>query len=173
LYLKNTTKKELEMKLIVVIVSIIFTFNAYSLEKVEIIRMIEYQAKKNNVDSNLALAIVDTESKFNPHAKKFESNFNTYSVGLFQILIPTSRALGFTGFWKDLFSPKLNIELGIKYIKICTDRFQEDIELIACCHNAGFAVKESVCKNNPNVRNYIEKVLSYYNELKFNKIALN
>jgi soluble lytic murein transglycosylase-like protein len=166
-------KKELGMKNFFIVVSILFAFKAHSAEKISIIEMIRNQAQKNDVNVNLALAIADVESKFNPDAKKFESKFNTYSIGIFQIFIPTSRALGFSGYWQDLFRPKINIELGIKHLRICTERFKENIELIACCHNAGFAVKESVCKNNPNVKEYVSKVLTAYKMWEIKKIAYN
>lgn len=151
----------------------IFTFNVYSMDKVKIIEMIRNQAEKSNVNPNLALAIADVESKFNPSVKKYEPKFKTYSVGLFQIFIPTSRSLGFMGYWQDLLTPRLNIELGIKHLQICTNRFQENISLIACCHNAGSAVKESVCKNNLNVREYVSKVLIAYRRWEVKKIAYN
>ena len=161
------------MKNFFIVISIIFTFKAWSFDKLSIIEMIRSQALENKVNVNLALAIADVESKFNPEAKKFESKFNTYSVGIFQIFIPTSRSLGFSGYWKDLLSPKINIELGIKHLRICTERFREDIKLVACCHNAGFAVKESVCKNNANVKDYVNKVLTAYKVWEIKKIAYN
>ena len=120
------------------------------------------QSQKAGVDPALALAIVRVESSFNPAVVRFEPRFNTYSAGLFQVFLPTAKSLGFNGSLKELLTPGVNIFYGLKYLKLCRDRFGNNIELNACCYNAGVAVRESVCVNNVGVREYVAGVVNAY-----------
>jgi len=116
-------------------------------------------ALDHGVNPALVLAFAEIESNFNPTAIRFEPKFKTYSVGLFQIFYPTARNMGFRGSIQNLMDPKVNTHLAVKHIKECAERFSSYAS-IACCYNAGVAVKTSVCKNNKKVRTYITKVLT-------------
>jgi soluble lytic murein transglycosylase-like protein len=119
---------------------------------------IQFSAKQRGLDPALVMAFAEVESDFNPKAIRFEPKFQTYSVGMFQLFYPTAKMLGFKGTIKGLMDPKVNTELALIHIKQCTDRF-ESVSYIACCYNAGVAVKTSVCQNNEGVKNYIQKIL--------------
>jgi soluble lytic murein transglycosylase-like protein len=154
-------------------IALFLSLSSFAMSKFDIIDAIRKIAKINEVNETLAISIAEVESGFNPQALRYEPKFKTYSVGLFQIFVPTSRALGFRGSHTDLQQPRINIELGIKHLRICTDRFKANVARIACCHNAGFAVKESVCQNNVHVKEYVRKVLYTYNKRQNNALALN
>jgi soluble lytic murein transglycosylase-like protein len=141
----------------------------------ELIHLIVSSAKNNGVDPYKALAIVKVESGsrscvpavsskwcLNPEAQLYEPKFKTYSVGLFQMFMPTARAMGFEGTLKQLKNPETNTELGLAHMQECIENFGDNLNKIACCHKAGPAVKESVCKNNPDVKQYIRDVNSAY-----------
>jgi len=153
--------------------ALLLSLSSFAMSKFDIVDAIRRIAKINDVNETLAISIAEVESGFNPQALRYEPKFKTYSVGLFQIFVPTSRALGFKGSHTDLQQPRINIELGIKHLRICTDRFKDNVARIACCHNAGYAVKESVCRNNVHVKEYVRKVLYTYNKRQNNALALN
>lgn len=136
--------------------------NPSAMSKNDIIDAIRIAAKESEVNPALALAVAEVESGFNPDAKRYEPKFKTWSMGLFQIFVPTARTLGFKGDVKELLRPMQNIELGIRHLQSCTERFKTNVAKIACCHNAGVAVVESVCRNNEGVKDYVGKVLSAY-----------
>jgi soluble lytic murein transglycosylase-like protein len=123
------------------------------------VEYIQKAATSYQVSPSLMLAFAEIESNFNPNAIRFEPKFKTYSVGLFQIFYPTARSMGFKGNIKKLMSPEINTKFAAKHIKECTIRFSS-LPAIACCYNAGTAVKSSVCRNNLKVRAYVNKVMS-------------
>lgn len=116
-------------------------------------------AESNGVEPALVMAFAEVESDFNPKAIRFEPKFKTYSVGMFQLFYPTARNLGFKGGIKGLMDPKVNTQLAIIHIKQCAERFSAP-GYIACCYNAGVAVRTSVCQNNENVKTYVKKILA-------------
>lgn len=131
-----------------------------------IVKMISDTAPAYNIDPDLALAIAEVESSFNPNVSLYEPAYNTYSIGLFQMFIPTARAYGFKGTVQKLKDPKTNIRLGLVHLNKCIARFGQVVEMVACCHNAGVFVEESVCSNNRGVKAYIRKVVNSYDRWK-------
>ena len=132
----------------------------------DIIQKISNTASAYNIDPETALANAEVESNFNPNVSLYEPKFNTYSIGLFQMFLPTARAYGFKGTLQKLKDPHTNIRLGLMHLNKCVTRFGQDVKKIACCHNAGIAVKEKVCVNNQGVINYTRKVVDSYNRWK-------
>jgi len=131
-----------------------------------IIQKITDAASAYNIDPELALAIAEVESSFNPNVSLYEPKFKTYSIGLFQLFIPTARAYGFKGNAQKLKDPQVNIRLGLVHLNKCVERFGQVVEMVACCHNAGVYVEESVCLNNRGVKDYIRKVVNSYDRWK-------
>lgn len=144
------------------------TKNNYSRE--EIIQKISSAAIAYNIDQNIALAIAEVESNFNPNVELYEPKFKTFSVGLFQMFLPTARSYGFSGTKQSLKNPNTNIRLGMLHLTKCSERFDGNVSRIACCHNAGIAVDEKKCLNNKGVKEYIQKVLSKYEKWKMTSI---
>lgn len=116
-------------------------------------------AESKGIEPALVMAFAQVESDFNPKAIRFEPKFKTYSVGMFQLFYPTAKSLGFKGTIQGLMNPKVNTELALEHIKLCYERFSSPAH-VACCYNAGVAVKVSVCQNNQHVKKYIDKILS-------------
>jgi Transglycosylase SLT domain len=113
-------------------------------------------AKARQIDPVLALAIVDIESKFNPRADRYEPKLKTYSVGLFQVLITTARLeFDFKGTKADLGKVDTNIHYGIEYLTRCISERGQKLPAIACCYNAGFYAKNSVCLKHEKVKQYL------------------
>ena len=131
-----------------------------------IIKKISDTAPAYNVNTELALAIAEVESSFNPNVSLFEPKFNTYSIGLFQMFIPTARTYGFKGSAQKLKDPDVNIRLGLVHLNKCVSRFGQDVGMVACCHNAGEYVEKSVCRNNRGVKDYMRKVVNSYDRWK-------
>lgn len=125
-----------------------------------LVEYIRASAAASGVDPATALAIVEQESSFNPKAIRPEPKFHTFSVGLFQMFVPTARNMGFRGPIRKLYEVALNTKLGIAHLKECTDRFGSDTGLIACCHNAGPAVKVAFCSTHAWTARYVKDVLA-------------
>ena len=125
-------------------------------------RLVEYiraSAAASGVDPATALAIVEQESSFNPKAIRPEPRHHTFSMGLFQMFVPTARIMGLKGPIKQLLDVKINTKLGLEHLKACTDRFGKDTALVVCCHNAGTAVKVPFCKSYAWTARYVKDVL--------------
>lgn len=125
-----------------------------------LVEYIRASAVEAGVDPATALAVVDQESSFNPKAKRPEPKYHTFSVGLFQMFIPTARYMGFKGPIKKLYDVAVNTKLGIAHLKACTKRFGNDTERVICCHNAGIGVKESFCDTYAWTARYVKDVMA-------------
>lgn len=95
------------------------------------VKRISYVVK---VDAKLVLAIVRTESNFNPNSVSKKG-----AVGLMQLMPETANFIAEKiGFTKDfnLLNPQTNLLLGINYFKYLLDKFKsEEVAIIA--YNAG------------------------------------
>jgi membrane-bound lytic murein transglycosylase C len=89
------------------------------------INYIRQSAKKYNVDEALVLAIMETESSFNPYAVS-----RSDALGLMQVMQHTAGKDVFKMQGKSgspsrsyLFDPEKNIDTGVAYISILQDRY--------------------------------------------------
>lgn len=78
--------------------------------------LVAEKAKEHNVPKQLALAIVQTESKFNSHVV----NKNNYGLG--QISCRTAKGYGFTGPCFTLLDPAVNLKYSMSYLKHALDK---------------------------------------------------
>lgn len=117
-------------------------------------------AKQHNIDYNLALAFAEVESRFNPKASRYEPRLKTRTIGLFQLLPQTARVVGFRGRIEELYNVDTNILYGVKYLAKCQDLYGKSPKKIMCCYNGGWAVTDSVCRNDPNIKQYRLLVMS-------------
>ena len=78
----------------------------------EIQQQIISQAKRHDIAPSLALAIAKVESNFNPEALSHSG-----AKGVMQIM-PRTAEQAFGVSRERLFEPEINIELGIKFIKV-------------------------------------------------------
>lgn len=112
-------------------------------------------SKKYQVDFALIKAIIRAESGFNPLAVSKKG-----AKGLMQLMPATASRVNVS----DIFSPRENIEGGVKYFKHLLSLFNDDLRLSLAAYNAGENVVAEV-RSIPPYRetvDYVKKVLSYY-----------
>lgn len=143
-----------------------------SYTKAQIQNAIYKTAKRKRLNPAIALALVEVESTWNPNKVRVEPKGHTVSVGLFQMYYPTAKDMGYKGTPEGLKNPETNIQLGFKHLAKCQRRYGNDVRRVACCHNAGFYTRESVCKNDGWVIHYQDKVEKAYTEYKNFKRAI-
>ena len=114
------------------------------------------QAKRQNVDPSLALAIAKVESNFNPKALSHAG-----AKGVMQIMPQTAEQV-FGVHRNRLFDPDVNIELGVKFIKKLIERYNGRLDIALSHYNGGSGVKNShgELKVMAATRHYVDKVLS-------------
>jgi hypothetical protein len=117
-------------------------------------------AKKYKVDEALIKAIIKAESNFNHEAVS-----PVGAQGLMQLMPATAYALQV----EDVFQPENNIEGGVRYLRYLLNTYRGDLRLALAGYNAG---ETAVAKYNNTVppfretRNYINRVMSYYDEFR-------
>jgi soluble lytic murein transglycosylase-like protein len=85
-------------------------------------------AQRHGVDPLLVHSVIQVESAYNSNAISPAG-----AQGLMQLIPSTARQLGV----KDAFSPRENIEAGVKYLKYLTDYYKNDLRLALAAYNAG------------------------------------
>lgn len=111
--------------------------------------MIRASAQKHGVPVELAHAVVQVESNYDPKARG-----GAGEVGLMQIKPATARGVGYKGSTKGLYDPKTNLEYGMKYLAGAHERAGGDLCGTILRYNAGHYAK----RMNPVSRNYCSKV---------------
>jgi soluble lytic murein transglycosylase-like protein len=107
------------------------------------------------LDANLVLAVIATESNFNPLARSVKN-----ARGLMQLIPQTAARFGV----KDVSNPVQNLHGGMAYLRWLLDRFDGDLRLALAGYNAGEgAVDEYMgIPPYPETRNYVRKVIGTY-----------
>jgi len=82
------------------------------LTRLDILRTVYVEAKKNNLDPNFVLSVMHVESRFNPHVVS-----NAGAQGLMQVMPFWKNELG-AGKQENLRDIKTNISYGCKILKI-------------------------------------------------------
>jgi len=156
--------------------------------------LLNKELRKNPIDPIVALSLIRQESVFNPLARS-----SVGARGLMQLMPTTARHLRRSVRDKHLVDPKINIELGIKYLTNLNKRYDGNLVYILSAYNAGesrvtrwrasyFDEEAAIMKNIEQIpfletRNYVKlifrniffyKLLQNNNELadpsEFNKI---
>lgn len=153
--------------LILICVGVMF-FSRY---KTDYLNVVNKECKNYNLNQNLILAVIKTESGFN---KKSVSKAG--AMGLMQILPSTAvwiaQQLNDEEFkTEDLFVPNKNIQYGCYYLRYLLDYYNQNEQLAICAYNAGMGVvnnwtSDEKCfvdgklKNIPykETRNYLKKI---------------
>lgn len=101
-------------------------------------------------------AVIRVESAFDPHAVSHAG-----AIGLMQLMPATAESLNCA----DPFDPQANIMAGTQYLRLLTNRYAGDINLVLAAYNAGpGAVGRYDGIPYEATRRYIERVFQYYNE---------
>ncbi len=113
---------------------------------------------KHDVDWRLVAAVIQAESGFNPEAIS-----PVGARGLMQLMPATAADYGVTS--KTIHDPTANVEAGVQHLKMLWRLYDGDIPLVAAAYNAGQGTVAKFDGIPPfeETRNYVERVLSYYN----------
>ncbi len=115
--------------------------------------------EKYQVDSALIKAMIRAESGFNPLAISRKG-----AKGLMQLMPETALRMNVS----NVFSPKENIEGGVRYFKYLLSLFNNDLRLSLAAYNAGENLVSEL-RTIPPYRetvDYIRKVLNFYQSYK-------
>ena len=107
------------------------------------------------LDPNLILAIIQTESNFNPQALSPKN-----ALGLMQLIPSTAARFGV----KDRSNPVQNLHGGMAYMRWLLSFFDGDLRLSLAGYNAGEGAVERYrgVPPYPETKRYIKKVLKAY-----------
>jgi soluble lytic murein transglycosylase-like protein len=127
---------------------------ASSANPAEYEQLIKVYSDKYGVNSSLVKAVIHAESGYNPNAVSRKG-----ASGLMQLMPDTARSLRVA----DRFSPKDNIEGGVKYLRFLLDTFRGDVSLAVAAYNAGLnkVAKYGGIPPIQETRTYVNRVLSY------------
>lgn len=108
------------------------------------------ESKRQGVDPNIVVALIEVESNFNRHATG-----RAGEIGLMQIKLPTARGIGYTGTRAELYNAETNIRYGVKYLREAYNRSKNDCEALKRYNQGIYAVRF-----NGHAKNYCNRVLS-------------
>ena len=119
------------------------------------VMIIKEALKSRYVSPSLALAVAETESSFRPHVVSHKG-----AIGVMQIMPATARGV-FSVDPQRLYQPRLNIQLGIRFLDDLIMRYDGRIDLALSHYNGGSRVTKT---NPPSIipatRGYVLKVLN-------------
>jgi hypothetical protein len=123
--------------------------------KPELEGLIYKYANLHGVDPSLVRSVMRHESGFNPRAVSPKG-----AQGLMQLMPGTADLMGVS----NPFDPEQNIAGGVGYLRLCLDRFNNDVALALAAYNAG---PERVARTGgipaiPETQNYVRNVLETY-----------
>ena len=119
---------------------------------------IDSYAERYGLPAPLLHAVMTAESAYDANAIS-----RAGAVGLMQLMPETARRYGVA----NRRNPSANIEGGTRYLRDLLVMFNNDLSLALAAYNAGEnAVKRAgnVIPPYPETRNYVKKVISYYNK---------
>lgn len=140
-----------------------------SLDKKEVssfTNIVQRESRKYGYDWELILAIIKVESAFNVQARSDKG-----ATGLMQLMPETAEWLSdkldlkYRGL-SSLYDPKYNVRLGTHYLRMMHRKFG-NLEKAIVAYNKGPAnLMRHLAQGGKVHSEYLEKVMSYYKELK-------
>ena len=117
--------------------------------------LIKKYARMHGVDARLVWAVMRNESGFNPQAVSPKG-----AMGLMQLIPSTAALMGVC----DPFDAEQNISGGVRFLKICLTKFNNNVVLALAAYNAGpdNVSKYQGCPPFAETRNYVLKVMRDY-----------
>jgi hypothetical protein len=124
-------------------------------ERKQVEAWVRQLAPDYGLDPKLILAIIQTESNFNPLARSPKN-----ALGLMQLIPSTAARFGV----KDRANPVQNLHGGMAYMRWLLSFFDGDLRLSLAGYNAGERAVEKYLgvPPYPETQNYIRKVLRAY-----------
>jgi soluble lytic murein transglycosylase-like protein len=124
-------------------------------ERAQIASWVRLLAPDYGLDPNLILAIIQTESNFNPRARSPKN-----AQGLMQLIPSTAARFGI----RNTADPVQNLHGGMAYMRWLLSFFQGDLRLSLAGYNAGERAVEKYLGVPPyrETQNYIRKVIRAY-----------
>lgn len=121
--------------------------------------IIHEKAQKYDVDPALVAAVVETESRFQTHARS-----GVGARGLMQLMPRTGRWMGAT----NLYNAEQNVDAGAKYLRYLNQRFDGNLSKTLAAYNAG---EGNVRRYNGvppfrETRSYVKRVMTRYEKRK-------
>lgn len=124
-------------------------------------KLIREYSEKHKVDPELVIAIIKTESAWNPNAVSDKG-----AVGLGQLMPDTASRFGLDP--SDRNNPAKNLEASVKYLAELTKMFEGDQQKIAAAYHSGEGTVQGIMKKNngtfdptqlgPNGQEYLRKL---------------
>lgn len=129
---------------------------------IEITRTLISESQKKGFDPLFIMALIKTESTFNPLAKGRHGE-----IGLMQIKPTTaawvSKKMGLKWFGPmSLENPTQNMKIGISYLSYLRKKFKNDSELYIAAYNAGSAKTRKLASVDKTPQVYRTKILKTY-----------
>jgi hypothetical protein len=117
--------------------------------------LIKKYAKIHGVEARLVWAVMRNESGFNPQAVSPKG-----AMGLMQLIPSTAALMGVS----DPFDPEQNISGGVRFLKLCLTKFNNNVVWALAAYNAGpdNVSKYQGCPPFAETRNYVLKVMRDY-----------
>lgn len=126
-------------------------------------------ARTHRVDFELLQALIATESAFEPEAISSKG-----AIGLMQVMPDTARRFGvdsdrWSSVESKLKNPRMNLQLGARYLRLLLDMFPGRLDLALASYNAGEGAVQKAGNAIPNFKetqNYVAVVMQLYAVLK-------
>jgi soluble lytic murein transglycosylase-like protein len=128
---------------------------AVSIDRDGVEKLVREAAERHQVDPALVRAVIETESNWNPSAVSRKG-----ALGLMQLIPTTAQRFGVN----DAFSPKQNVDAGVKYLKALLERYNGNLDLALAAYNAGEGAVDRA-HGMPafrETRNYVQRVQEAY-----------
>ena len=118
-------------------------------------RCVQHYAAHYRVPPELIAALIDVESRWNPHALS-----NKGAMGLMQLMPATARRYGAM----QPFDVEQNIAAGTRYVTTLMWEFRGDLRLVAAAYYAGdrWIGQKQLNYRNPDVVAYVRAVRQQY-----------
>lgn len=118
-------------------------------------KLVREAAERHRLDPALIRAVIETESNWNAGAISRKG-----AVGLMQLIPTTAQRFGVD----DLFSPKQNVDAGVRYLKTLLERYNGNLDLALAAYNAGEGAVDRAhgVPSFRETRNYVQKVQEAY-----------
>jgi soluble lytic murein transglycosylase-like protein len=112
--------------------------------------LITTTAIAKGVDPNLALAVAQAESSYDPNARS-----KAGAMGVFQLMPSTARSYGVT----DPYDPAQNINAGVTMLADLNRQYNGDLPSILAAYNWGSGNLATGAALPTETQNYIAKIL--------------